>query len=345
MNVGVILPMVAAILAGLFTVLLLDQWLRRRRTYQLVWAIGVAWFGIAALAEVLGSLAGWDSFLYRMWYLGGAILVAAWLGLGTVLLLAKTRFGYAFALTVLLAGLFAGLLPFFGRRYPDAGVAPIVYFVVAAALALYVVWDTYLGGSTWPSVVAGALVVGSLASLVLIFVAPVPGAGFLIDPRTGVPDPSILPGYVRLLTPFFNITGAFSLVFGAIFSTWVFMPKRRILAYSLEPDQKADELAFNLAISLVAFPVNFVASLPGLVRAFLAGRLHSRVPATILIALGGIVASLGTGLARFGEVRAFDISLVAGLALLFAGFLVSAETFRDVRIPFTERLIWHRADQ
>jgi sulfite exporter TauE/SafE len=94
---------------------------------------------------------------------------------------------------------------------------------------------------------------------------------------------------------------------------------------------------------LLAFPVNFVASLPGAARALAAGRLHSRVIATSLIAAGGLVASLGTGLARFGEVRAFDLSLVAGLALIFAGFLASAETFADLRIPFTRRLLWHRA--
>ena len=329
-------------MAGVFALLLVDQWLRRRRPYQLAWAIGVAMFGVAAFAEVLGSISGWDGTLFRLWYLTGAVWVAAWLGLGTVLLLARTRFGYAFALTLFLAGLFTFLAR---HRYGDAGVWPIVYFALAGGVALVVAWDTYVGGSLWARLFTALLIVGTAASAVMLATASLATPASWIRPETGLPDLDLLPGSIRLLTPLFNVTGGLALIFGAIFSTYVFMPKRRVLHYSLDPDQKADELAFNLAISLVAFPVNFVASLPGAIRAFLGGRLHDRVPATILIALGGMVASLGTGLARFGEVRAFDISLVAGLGLLFAGFLVSVETFEDLRIPFTERLIWRRAER
>ena len=342
MSAALVLPLIATILAGVFALLLVDQWLRRRRPYQLAWAIGVAMFGVAALAEVLGSISGWDGTLFRLWYLTGAVWVAAWLGLGTVLLLARTRFGYAFALTLFLAGLFTFLAR---HRYGDAGVWPIVYFGLAGGVALVVAWDTYVGGSLWARLFTALLIVGTAASAVMLATASLGTPASWIRPETGLPDLDLLPGSIRLLTPLFNVTGGLALIFGAIFSTYVFMPKRRVLHYSLDPDQKADELAFNLAISLVAFPVNFVASLPGAIRAFLGGRLHDRVPATILIALGGTVASLGTGLARFGEVRAFDISLVAGLGLLFAGFLVSVETFEDLRIPFTERLIWRRADR
>ena len=342
MSAALVLPLIATILAGVFALLLVDQWLRRRRPYQLAWAIGVAMFGVAAFAEVLGSISGWDGTLFRLWYLTGAVWVAAWLGLGTVLLLARTRFGYAFALTLFLAGLFTFLAR---HRYGDAGVWPIVYFALAGGVALVVAWDTYVGGSLWARLFTALLIVGTAASAVMLATASLATPASWIRPETGLPDLDLLPGSIRLLTPLFNVTGGLALIFGAIFSTYVFMPKRRVLHYSLDPDQKADELAFNLAISLVAFPVNFVASLPGAIRAFLGGRLHDRVPATILIALGGMVASLGTGLARFGEVRAFDISLVAGLGLLFAGFLVSVETFEDLRIPFTERLIWRRADR
>jgi hypothetical protein len=342
MSVAIALPLIATVLSGGFALLLLDQWQRRRRPYQLAWAIGVTWFGVAALAEVLGSLVGWNGWLYRAWYLTGAVWVAAWLGLGTVLLLARTRFGYALALAIFLAGLFTFLAR---HRYGDAGPLPIVYFALAGALAVFTAWDTALGGDAWPRVFTVALVAGTAISAVMLAAAPLGEPAAWIRPDTGLPDLDLLPASIRLLSPLFNVTGGLALIFGAIFSTYVFMPKRRVLAYSLEPDQKADELAFNLAISLVAFPVNFVASLPGALGALVQGRLHSRVSATILIALGGMVASVGTGLARFGEVRAFDLSLVAGLGLLFAGFLASVETIEDLRVPFTGRLIWHRADR
>ena len=60
-----------------------------------------------------------------------------------------------------------------------------------------------------------------------------------------------------------NVTGAFALVLGALFSTYVFMPKRRVLDYSLDPNQPGDQFLFNLLIAPVAISVNFVASLPG----------------------------------------------------------------------------------
>jgi hypothetical protein len=337
-----LLPVVATALSAVFAVLLLDQWWRARRPYQVAWAVGVAMFGVAALTEVVGSLRGWDEGLYRIWYLTGALWVAAWLGLGTVMLLERTRFGYAFALSLVLAGLFTFLAR---HRYGDAGAWPIAYLAVAGVLAIFVVWDTYTGGTLWPRLFAAVLVAGTVVSAVMLATAPLGTPDSWVVPATGLPDLDLLPGRIRLLSPLFNVTGGLALVFGAVFSTYIFMPKRRLLHYSLDPDQKADELAFNLAISLIAFPVNFVASLPGAARAFVAGRLHSRVPATILIALGATVASVGTGLARFGEVRAFDVSLVAGLGLLFAGFLASVETFRDLRIPFTSRLIWQRAPE
>jgi hypothetical protein len=63
MSAALALPLMAAVLSAVFAVLLLDQWLRRRRPYQLAWAIGVAWFGVAALAEVVGTAAGWNGLL------------------------------------------------------------------------------------------------------------------------------------------------------------------------------------------------------------------------------------------------------------------------------------------
>ena len=344
MSTGVLLPLLVAMLSFVFATMLADQWWRRRRPYQLVWAVGMVIYGIAALTEVLGSAGTWDTVLYRAWYLTGAIWVAAWLGLGTVLLLGKTRFGYAFALTVFLAGLFT-LLTQRARDYPDAGIAPWLYFGIAALVALAVAVLNYFADDRWPRLVAITLTLGTLASLVLMAAAPLPGQGYSITEATGIPNAEPLPGYIRLLTPFFNITGALSLVFGAIFSTYMFMPKRRLLHYSLDPNQKGDEFLFNLAISIVAFPVNLAVSLPGALRALVAGQLHSRVPATILIAIGGLVPSVTSGLSRFGETRVFDIGLFVGVLFLFAGFLVSIEVFHDLRVPFTGVTLWHRAPE
>ena len=105
MQPNVVLPFLSSSLSFVFALFLLDQFLERRRSYQLIWAIGMVWYGISAGTEFWGGAFGWSEGLYRLWFLIGAVYVAAWLGLGTMYLLGKTRFGYGAAFSVLLAGL------------------------------------------------------------------------------------------------------------------------------------------------------------------------------------------------------------------------------------------------
>jgi hypothetical protein len=333
---AVLLPGLTSILAIVFSVALLDQWLQRRRAYQLVWAIGMLFFGIAAGCEALAAASGWNEALYRTWYLTGAVWTAGWLGLGTAFLLARTRFGYGFALCLFLAGLFTFLTP---RRFPtqfaDAGTTPVLYFIVAVVLALAIAVETFFQNERWPLMGAAAVVGATLLSVILMLGTTLPAPGYALDPVTGAPVASLLPGTLRLLTPFLNVTGAFSLVLGALFSAYVFMPKRRVLPYSLEPGQPGDQFLFNLFIAPVAITVNFVASLPRAVAALARGRLHSRVPATLLIAVGAFIPTVTDSLNRFGSTELFQLGKFLGVLLLFAGFLVSIEVFREIRIPFT----------
>jgi len=59
------------------------------------------------------------------------------------------------------------------------------------------------------------------------------------------------------------------------------------------------------------------------------------VPATILIALGAFIPALTDSLNRFGSTEWFQLGKLLGALLLLAGFLVSTETFSDIRVPFT----------
>jgi hypothetical protein len=340
---SVLLPSLTAFLALVMAVALLDQWLERRQPFQLVWAIGMTFFGVASGCEAIAAAGGWNEALYRTWYLTGAVLTAGWLGLGTALLLAKTRFGYAIALSIFLAGLFT-LLTQRRFNYDGAGNTPLLYFIGAGLLALAIAVETYFQNERWPLFMAIGVGAASILALFLTITVPLP-APFSIDPATGQPSADLyvagavagtnVPGSLRLLTPFLNITGGFALAFGALFSAYVFMPKRRVLPYSLDPNQKGDHFLFNLLIAIPALIVNFAASLPGAVRELVRGRLHSRVPATLLIAAGGFVASAGDSLNRFGVTGPFAVAKFIAVVLLLAGFLVSIEAFREVRIPFT----------
>ena len=330
---SVTLPALTATLALVMAIALLDQWRERRQAFQLVRAIGMAFYGIAAGCEAIAAAAGWNEALYRTWYLTGAVLTAGWLGLGTAVLLSKTRFGYAVAISIFLAGLFT-LLTQAKYHYEGAGSTPILYFIGAGLLALAIAVETYFQNERWPLFMAIGVVAASLLALFLTVTATL-SQPYLIDATTGQPIADLFPGSLRLLTPFLNITGGFALAFGALFSAYMFMPKRRVLPYSLDPNQPGDHFLFNLLISPVALTVNFVASLPVAIRELVRGRLHSRVPATLLIAAGGFVASAGDTLNRFGVTGPFAVAKLIAVVLLLAGFLVSIEAFREVRIPFT----------
>lgn len=333
---NVLLPALTSLLAFVFAIALLDQWRDRRRAYQLVWAIGMLFFAIAAGCEAIAAAAGWNGILYRTWYLTGAVWTAGWLGLGTAFLLGRTRFGYGFALCLFLAGLFTFLTP---RRtpteYADAGLIPVIYFLVAGALALAVAVETYFQNERWPWFAATAVVGATLLSIFLMAVAAVPDPGYALDPRTLVPVGTGLPSNIRLLTPFMNITGAFALILGALFSAYVFMPKRRVLNYSLDSGQPGEQFLFNLILAPFAISVNFLASLPRALRELVRGRLHSRVPATLLIAIGAFIPTVTDSLNRFGSTELYQAGKFLGVVFLFTGFLVSVETFREIRVPFT----------
>jgi hypothetical protein len=332
--VNAFLPALTSVIALAFTIALVDQWRDRRRSFQLAWAVGMLCFGIGAGAEALAAVIGWNEALYRTWYLAGAVWTAGWLGLGTALLLGRTRFGYAFAASLLLAGLFTYLTQ---QRYayPGSGSAPVLYLVAAGVLAVAVAVATYRGGERWPRIAVLAVAGASVLSIALMVTTTLPAPGFALDPATGTPNATLYPGTLRLLTPLLNITGGMSLALGALFSAYVLMPRRRVIEYSLEPAGQGRRFLLSVLLAPVAFTVNLVASLPGALRALVTGRLHSRVPATILIALGAFLAGSGDALLRFGVSDFVHLAKLLAVALLFLGFLVSNEVFHELRVPFT----------
>jgi len=262
--------------------------------------------------------------------------------LGTMFLLAKTRFGYAVAFSIFLAGLFT-FLTAAKYHYANSGNAELIYFLVGTALAITVLMMSIRRDDRWPNAVAAAIVIGSVAAAIMAFTAPLAAPGYVVDPTTHIPTGELFPGYLRLLTPFFNITGAFALSLGAVFSAYVFIPKKRLIRYEIRRDRGIGSMLVNLAIAVVAIPVNFIASVPGAIVALFKGTLNSRVPATILIAIGGLIPAVTSGLNRFGDTSGFFVGELLGVVFLFLGFLVSIEVFRELRVPFTHRVLWHRS--
>lgn len=85
----VIFPIVATLLAFGCCMAVLRDTLARPKPAGLVWTVAFAVFGIAALAEVAGTLAGWTPLLARVYYVLGATLVVGYLALGELYLLMR----------------------------------------------------------------------------------------------------------------------------------------------------------------------------------------------------------------------------------------------------------------
>jgi len=329
---NVVLPLGSSVLSFVFAAMVLDQWWQRRHSFQLVWGIGLLWYGISAGTEFLGGAFGWTEPVYRVWYLIGAFFVAGYLGVGTIYLLSRSRFGYFAGTTVFIGGLLS-LLFSHSSRYPGAGTAGTVAFVIALVGAIAIIAATATRRQLAAHIAMGVLVIGSLAATYLVLTAHLPAPGWAVDPNTHVPVGSAFPGYVRVLTGPFNIAGALCLVFGAIYSAYVYMPKHKVLRAKVRMPVIAQ------LYGVAAVTVNFIASLPGAVSALLEGKLNSRVPATILIAIGAFIPGLTSGLNRFGVTWSFFLGEFLGLLLIFVGFMVSEEVFRNVRIGAT---LWSR---
>ena len=243
-----VLPLASSLLSFAFAAMVLDQWWQRRRAFQLVWGIGLIWYGIATGTEFLGSTFGWSEPLYRTWYLIGAFLVPSYLGAGTLYLLQKTRFGYLVAASIALGGLFSLAAT---AKYPGSATGGYVTLAVALVAAASVAASTALRRDLQAHVAMAFLVAGTLVVAVLVMTARLSGGGYM-DPATHVPVGAAFPGYLRVSSVPFNAGGGLALVFGALYSAYIYMPKKRALAARL---------------GVLAIAVNFFASLPGAVNA------------------------------------------------------------------------------
>lgn len=109
------LPFASSIISFIFAAFVLRRYLARRGPHLLLWGVGMAFYGIGGFCEGYYGAFGWNPFIFRLWYLFGAILVAAWLGQGTVYLLAKRRWANGLMLLLAVASLYA-LVRIFGAQ-------------------------------------------------------------------------------------------------------------------------------------------------------------------------------------------------------------------------------------
>ena len=101
------IPLASSLISFIFAFFVLRRYLERKGTYLLLWSIGTIFYGIGGFCEFFFGAFGWNELVFRLWYLFGAILVAAWLGQGTVYLLAKPKWAHTLMVILGLGSLYA----------------------------------------------------------------------------------------------------------------------------------------------------------------------------------------------------------------------------------------------
>ena len=106
--VQTLLSLGASLLSFVFAAAVFRRYAARpTRKHLLVWGIGLVFYGIGTACEVVTSVWGFHPLVLKVWYLFGAILVAAWLGQGTIFLLAPDRWVRLTTVLLVAASLFA----------------------------------------------------------------------------------------------------------------------------------------------------------------------------------------------------------------------------------------------
>lgn len=104
---NIVLPLLSSIVAFVFALTVLDQFFAHRKPYQLVWTISLFMYFISTGAEFWTGMWGLNQIVYRLWYLFGAIFVAAYLGMGTLYLLLRRPVTHVIMTVLLIASLYA----------------------------------------------------------------------------------------------------------------------------------------------------------------------------------------------------------------------------------------------
>lgn len=104
-----VLPLITSIVSFVFALMVLEQFRVRRKPHQLAWAIGLLMYSLSAATEFWSGAWGINLTNYRLWYLFGAVLVVAYLGMGTIYLLTPRKIAHLVMAVVLAASIYAAV--------------------------------------------------------------------------------------------------------------------------------------------------------------------------------------------------------------------------------------------
>lgn len=88
LNFTFIVSVISALTTGVFAFIVLRRWWEKRRPHLLAWGIGLALYFAGTFAQVILYWT-WSPLVFGLWYWSGALMVAPWLGQGSVYLLVR----------------------------------------------------------------------------------------------------------------------------------------------------------------------------------------------------------------------------------------------------------------
>src|SRR5687768_12508729 len=109
-----------------FAAIVLRRYAQRRSTHLLWWGVGLVIYGIGTITESLTTMFGWNEWVFRAWYISGALCGGAPLAQGTVYLLMKRRTAHALSALLIAAITITGVFVI---------LSPIDYAVVTERLS------------------------------------------------------------------------------------------------------------------------------------------------------------------------------------------------------------------
>ncbi len=336
---SLLLPGLTAALAAVFAAGVRRRWHHNRRPYLLLWAIGIGVFGLGSAAEAAFALAGWNPVIFRLYYLCGAILAAAWLGQGTVQLLGRrpwTQISLAVLLLLSLYGVFevarAQLEPaFMSRRIGDVigspGTSPVEVLRIAGSAiatpngALMDAWARavadkagvdYRTVTTSPESIPYGLRRGDIT------VGP---ERMLAALEIEAPRPTTVEGTPIYVVQGESIRGSINML-SAVEMNGSAIVRSTSLARSITP-------IFNIYGTLgLAGGAIYSAWL-----FFRKRTLYHRMLGNVLIATGALVPALGGTLSKAGFSYAVQVSNLIGIVVIYAGFIQATRTDAPVALP------------
>ncbi|HUC38993.1 MAG TPA: hypothetical protein VL944_02590 [Candidatus Acidoferrum sp.] len=188
-----ILELIVGFIAAAITIVLFQKYIMKRRSYQLLWGIGMLFWAITAFTQAYSLQLGWPVWMYLLYFFS-AMALAGFLGAGTLGLITRHRLVFklyvlfnivalvalAYALAVVhvnqteLAQIVVG-----GQALPGAAIGIIAIIINIPALVTFAGGAAYTYIRTW-----------KLYALMITFGAVIPAVGGTLS---ALAQPWVLP--------------------------------------------------------------------------------------------------------------------------------------------------------